>query len=205
MIDKDKLERVRPLLDFIARYESRGNYGVVWGRIKAKDRPKDITRMTIGQVLAWQDSIDPFYMSEAAGRYQILEDTLRGLYRSAGLTLDHIFGEDTQDRLAYALLRRRGLDAYLAGEISAEKFANSLAREWASLPVVTPVRSPNGRVLQIGESFYAGDGLNKAHAPVDGFLSAVRAVKEERAAKAVKEPWWFGLMDLLAKLFGKAG
>jgi hypothetical protein len=67
------------------------------------------------------------------------------------------------------LLNRRGLKRYLAGAISAEKFANALAREWASLPVVT---GPNA-----GRSFYAGDGLNKSHVSVDAFMAAVRAVK----------------------------
>lgn len=192
MIDKSMIDRVRPLLDFIARYESRGDYRAVWGRIKTHDRPADLTRMTIGDVLAWQDRIDPYYMSEAAGRYQIMEDTLRGLYTSAGLTALHIFGEDTQDRLAYKLLQRRGLDQYLDGAISDEKFANSLAKEWASLPVVSGPKK--------GRSYYAGDGLNKAHAPVEGFMTAVRAVKEEPVSQVPKDPWWFGLMDAIAKM-----
>ena len=160
---------IQTLLDFIAKPESGGDYNIVWGRIEAKDRPrKMLVQMTIGEVLAWQDSIDAAYQSEAAGKYQIMEDTLRGLYGEAGLKLTDMFDESGQDRLATQLLRRRGLDAYLAGKISDEAFANNLAREWASLPVVSGKKK--------GRSFYAGHGLNKSHVSVNAFLAAVRAL-----------------------------
>jgi len=162
----------KPLLDFIAQFESRGNYNIVWGGIKAKDKPKrPLVQMTIAEVLAWQDSIDARYMSEAAGRYQIMEDTLRPLPPAAGLLPSDLFNEANQDALATVLLKRRGLDRYLAGGMSAEDFANNLAKEWASLPLVTgPHR---------GRSFYDGDGLNKSHVDVEAFLAAVRACKPD--------------------------
>ena len=163
---------VKPLLDFIAKPESGGDYNVVWGRIKPADRPKrPLVTMTIAEVLAWQESIDARYQSEAAGRYQIMEDTLRPLPPAAGLLPSDLFNEANQDALATVLLRRRGLDKFLAGKISAEEFANNLAREWASLPVVTGPKA--------GRSYYAGDGLNKSHVSVSAFLAAVRAVKAE--------------------------
>ena len=166
----------QPLLDFIAEHESEGAarrlkisaYDVVWGGIAAKHRPAKLSAMTIAEVLAWQDSIDAMYRSEAAGRYQIMEDTLRPLPVAAGLLPSDLFNEANQDALATVLLKRRGLDRYLAGGMSAEDFANNLAREWASLPVVT---GPNR-----GRSYYARDGLNKSHVSVDDFLAAVRAV-----------------------------
>ena len=162
---------VKPLLDFIAKPESGGDYNIVWGGIKAQHRPKKpLVTMTIAQVLAWQDSIDALYPSEAAGRYQIMEDTLRGLWPEAGMTLLSLFNEPGQDKLATTLLRRRGLVAYMEGKISADDFANRLAMEWASLPVVTGPKK--------GRSYYAGDGLNKSHVSVEAFLAAVRAVKD---------------------------
>lgn len=160
----------KPLLDFIAKHESGGDYNVVWGRIKKEDRPANpLTEMTIGEVLAWQDKIDPHYPSEAAGRYQILEDTLRGLYEEAGMYLGSLFNEAAQDRLAIQLLTRRGLFDYLAGRISVEKFANSVAREWASLPCVSGPKK--------GRSYYGGDGLNRALARVEPFLDVLRSLK----------------------------
>lgn len=161
---------VKALLDFIAQPESRGDFNAVWGGIKAKDKPKrPLVQMTIAEVLAWQDSIDARYPSEAAGAYQIMEDTLRPLPVAAGLLPSDLFNEANQDALATVLLKRRGLDRYLAGGMSAEEFSNNLAKEWASLPIVT---GPNR-----GRSFYAGDGLNKSHVDVEAFLAAVRAVK----------------------------
>ena len=194
------MANVTPLLEFIKKPESRGNYNIVWGGISPAHRPaKLLTEMTIGQVLAWQDRIDPLYMSEAAGAYQILEDTLRGLYRSAGYSLDDLFDEANQDGLAVALLRRRGLDEYLAGRISAEKFAQSLSQEWASLPCITKDR--RGRPAT-GQSYYAGDGLNKAHVSREDFLAAVRAVKAS-APPPTAPSVWAGLIKALLALFGK--
>lgn len=162
----------KPLLDFIAQHESRGDYNVVWGGIKAKDRPpKNLVEMTIGEVLDWQDLIDPPYRSEAAGRYQIMEDTLRGLYPDAGLSIAHLFNEQNQDRLAVQLLRRRGLGDYIAGRLTAERFANNLAKEWASLPCVSGEKK--------GRSYYSGDGLNKSLVDVEPFLEVVRMVMRD--------------------------
>jgi muramidase (phage lysozyme) len=188
---------VKPLLDFIAKPESGGDYNVVWGRIKPADRPKrPIVSMTIAEVLAWQESIDARYQSEAAGRYQIMEDTLRPLPAAAGLKMYDLFNEANQDALATVLLRRRGLDKFLAGQISAEEFANNLAREWASLPVVTGPKA--------GRSFYAGDGLNKSHVSVEEFLAAVRAVKDVSAPAPTPGPapgFWASLFTALAGIW----
>jgi hypothetical protein len=168
---------ILPLLTFIGKYESKNNFDAIWGGIKSVHRPKKpISQLTIREVLAWQDSIDPFYMSEAAGCWQFMEDTLRGLHIEAKVSLDAKMNEDTQTTLAIALLRRRGLTRYLKGEISAETFANNIAKEWASMPVVTPMKRGSVSVKP-GQSYYAGDGLNKAHASVEDFLAVVRRVR----------------------------
>lgn len=194
----------KALLDFIAEHESRGDYNTVWSGIAARHRPKrPLTTMTIAEVLAWQDSIDPLYRSEAAGKYQIMEDTLRGLYVEAGLGAKALFDEDNQDRLAEALLRRRGLGLYRSGAMTAEAFANSLAKEWASLPVVTGKKK--------GQSYYSGDGLNKALVNVEPFLAAVRAARDGAPApvdhvapaRAPVTGWPAFLAALLAFLKGR--
>jgi len=172
---------VKPLLNFIAKPESGGDYNIVYGGIKKQDRPKrPLTTMTVDEVLAWQDRIDRFYPSEAAGRYQIMEDTLRKLAPEAGIPGSALFNEETQDALAMQLLLRRGLEKYLAGKMSAEAFANELAKEWASLPVVTGEKK--------GRSYYAGDGLNKSHVSVDAFMAAVRAVKDSPSPEPAPQP-----------------
>ncbi|MDX8353662.1 hypothetical protein [Cognatiyoonia sp. IB215182] len=165
---------VEPLLSLIRKHESRGDYGAVWGRIARKDYPpRTLQTMTIGEVLAWQDSIDRKYNSEAAGAYQILEDTLRGLYKQAGLTLNDLFNRANQDRLAIALLRRRGLDRYRNGQITDVAFAQNLSKEWASLPAQTRDKR---RRKATGQSYYAGDGLNKSLTTKAAVLAAVRKI-----------------------------
>lgn len=166
---------VDTLLDFIAKPESGGDFNIVYGGIKKADRPKKLlTSMTIGEVLDWQDSIDRFYPSEAAGAYQIMEDTLRPLPAAAGMTTRDLFNEVNQRRLATVLLNRRGLDDYLSGKISATQFAQQLSMEWASMPCT--IRDKRGRPAT-GQSYYAGDGLNKSHVTIEALMAAVRAVK----------------------------
>ncbi|MEO1797708.1 MAG: hypothetical protein AAFR53_11945 [Pseudomonadota bacterium] len=163
------------LLHFISIPESNGNPDAYWGKIRTEHKPpKRLTEMSVQEVLAWQDSIDPLYMSEASGEYQFMEDTLRGLWREAGVQLDDLFDERTQRALALALLKRRGLEDYLAGQLSAEQFAQNLSKEWASLPAITRDRA--GRPAQ-GQSYYAGDGLNKAHVTIAATMEAVNAVR----------------------------
>lgn len=188
------------LLDYIGKYESRNNPNAVWGGIKHSDRPLSLVDMSVGEVLAWQDSIDARYMSEAAGEWQFMEDTLRGLYRNAGVALTDLFTRATQIMLATALLRRRGLDDYLSGRMSAEKFALSLSKEWASLPVPFDVKRGD-RVVKRGQSYYAGDGLNKAHADVDEFLNVIKSVVDTPAP----EPRSSVTQTKTAKGIGAAG
>lgn len=178
-----------PLLSFIRKHEAPKGYDQVWGGIRRQHLPpKPLSTMTVREVLAWQNKIDPLYNSEAAGAYQVMEDTLRANYAAAGLGLDDLFDVSTQDRFATYLLRHRGLDAYMAGRMTAEAFANSLAKEWASLPVVTPIRRAGGGrtwIVPAGASYYAGDGFNKALTPVKPFMDVVRAVREPVASVPV--------------------
>lgn len=164
-----------PLLDVIGRAEAP-SYDTYWGGINLADQPPaKLTEMTIGEVLAWQDSIDHKYMSEAAGRYQIMEDTLRGLYRKAGLTKDDLFSPANQDRLAIVLMEGAGLKSYRAGRITPEKFGDKLARVWAGLPVHSPQK---GRHIQLkrGQSYYAGDSLNRATVKSETVANAIRRI-----------------------------
>ncbi|MBP7619344.1 MAG: hypothetical protein KA745_00130 [Gemmatimonadales bacterium] len=185
----DRITRAGPLLALIRRHESDGAakgqgvasaYDVVWSGIKPEDRPRKLSALPVDRVLWWQDLIDARYMSEAAGAYQIMEDTLRTLAvdRSA------IFDAATQDALGLQLLDRRGWAKCEAGQMTPEAFANELAKEWASLPVVTAVKR-GARTLRPGQSYYAGDGLNAAHAKPAEVLAAIRAALAGDAAAPV--------------------
>lgn len=101
----------------------------------------DLTNMTLNDVDAIQTDMlrhpNNSFNSSAVGRYQIVRTTLRSLKKELGLTGDEVFTPELQDRLAEALLERRGLSKYRAGELSADQFINNLAREWASLPTTS--------------------------------------------------------------------
>ena len=138
--------------------------------------------MTIQEVLDWQESIDSFQLSEAVGRYQIMEDTLRGydndrstgpgrpLYVRAGLSAGDLFSPENQDKMAIVLLDGRGLNKFLNEVITREQFANNLAAEWASLPLVTGPKT--------GLSKYAGDRAgNRALTTVKEYLDVIDQVK----------------------------
>lgn len=153
-------DRTSQIKAFIRDLEAPQGYDQVWGGIRPEDQPpKPLTQMTVDEVLAWQDSIDPIYNSEAAGGYQIIEDTLRGLKANMGLKGDELFDTAMQDRMADELMREAGLDKFLKGDISAETFGRNLSGVWAALP------DPG-----TGLSQYDGDGLNKALTSSDAFM-----------------------------------
>ena len=183
--DETSWTKIRDLLEYIQRFESTGAaksqgvlsaYEVVHGGIAAVDRPSVVlTRMTVAEVLAWQETIDSLYKSEAAGAYQVMEDTLRGLVETGQIDPEAVFNEATQDNVAELLMERRGLSQFIAGDITAEEFADNLAREWASFPVMRDQKGASRHVKR-GQSYYAGDGLNKAHADPDEFLNMVKGI-----------------------------
>jgi muramidase (phage lysozyme) len=128
--------------------------------------PKSPTAMTVDEVLEWQNTHNPpGNATTAIGAYQIVDQpnarTLSGLKRSMNLTGSELFTPELQDRMAVQLMRGRGLDKFLAGKKSPESFANQIAREWASLPVLRQ-DSRRGRVVSVGQSYYSGDGINRA-------------------------------------------
>ena len=111
--------------------------------------------MTLNEVLAYQDRhVAAGYASSAISPLQFVRGTLRETIAS----VPDISGNDRMtdgviERLGMELLDKRGLGDYLNGGMSTERFILSLSKEWASLPKDAG-----------GKSYYAGDGLNAAHA-----------------------------------------
>ena len=162
----------KPLLDLIARVESKGNYNAYFGN--AGNTSIKFTEMSIADVLSWQeDFIAAGHPSSAVGRYQIISTTLKGLVQQLNIDTNQPFNEAMQDKMAVALLERRGATEYVNNQIDEQQFAAELAKEWAALPRVVGDRPE--------QSYYAGDGLNKALVKVDEVLRAVGGV----SAKAV--------------------
>lgn len=150
------------LKNLIGHHESRNDYNVVFG-----EKRMPLTNMTINQVLAWQHRYtENGSPSSAAGRYQIIEKTLRGLKNEMGLTGNEKFDAAMQDRMFVRLAQRRGLNDFISGRISEDRFMRNLSQEWASLP------KDNS-----GLSYYHGDGLNRAHASPASVRAALDSVQ----------------------------
>lgn len=182
------IHHVQPILDLIGKYESRGDYDIVYGGIPKAQRPVRLTAMTIAQVIAWQKQVVAAgAKSSAAGKYQIIRKTLEASVTALRMDTARLYDRATQDELAMHLLRGRGIGGYLDGAISQDAMVLSLAKEWASLPVPSAMRGASRHILA-GQSYYAGDGLNKAHASVAEVRSALSQAKARYDAAATPAP-----------------
>lgn len=152
------------LLDFIGETETGRTgseaYRTIY-RHKQGTLPKPVTDFTLDELLAAQLKWGKNWGSSAAGKYQIIRATLKGLVAELGLPGSTKFTPAVQDAMGFALLKRRGWDKFAAGKLSLKGFGNELAKEWASFPVLADMQGAS-RPLTRGQSYYAGDGLNKS-------------------------------------------
>lgn len=148
------------LLNFIGGIEAPKGYGTIYGNNQGK-LSKTLTSMALGEVIKAGPSWTRAYRSSAAGRYQFMNATLKGLRTELRLRDGQLFDANLQDRLGYHLLKRRGYNDFMAGNIGMVEFGKRLAQEWASLPVLAATKG-GSRNVQRGQSYYAGDGLNKS-------------------------------------------
>lgn len=168
---------LKALLDAIGKHEAPKGYGQIYGGAKGVPKDTDVSKLTLDGVLSLQSRmLAAKSASTACGRYQFLKKTLMATMAQMGLKGSELWNADLQDRMAVHLMQNRGLGKYLSGQISREAFANNLAKEWASLPVVTAMRGAS-RDLVPGQSYYAGDGLNKAFHKPEAILKLVDALK----------------------------
>ncbi len=166
-VDPSSYER---LLGLIASVESKNNYNAYFGN--AANSSIDFTAMTVADVMHWQaEHVAQGNASNAVGRYQIISGTLSGLVSRLNIDPSAKFDQPLQDRMAIALLERRGAERYVNKELTQEEFAANLAKEWAALPSVTGA-DPQA-------SYYAGDGLNKSLVSVDKVLSAIEPIRAQ--------------------------
>jgi muramidase (phage lysozyme) len=154
----------RAILDFIRKTEvgdaGPAGYGVIYGHNQNR-LPKPYTAMTVNEVIAAGTSWKNRFGSSASGGYQFMRDTLSGLKSEFGLSGNEVMSPPLQDQLGFALLKRRNYTRFINGDMSRADFARQLAQEWASFPVLVATKAPKRTVIR-GQSFYAGDGLNKA-------------------------------------------
>ena len=172
------------LLDAIAKGESAGaggydamNQGTVGtaGRVigsgnSEKIIGKKLTDMTIGEIMnrgaketdnAQKRKADGLIF--AAGKYQIVPKTLKGLIDAGIASRDEKFSPEVQDRLGMELIRQTGA-LKMASEGRYDDAQNALAKVWAGIPLATDtMNKETGRMMKAGQSFWAGPG-NKSSA-----------------------------------------
>ena len=158
--------KVGGILDFVAKYESRGFYDIMNG----SKRFPEILKMTLKDLIKFQNNHHKTTgNSTAAGRYQIMEFNIIPYARSAGLDLNKdLFNEENQDKMAIVFLREKGLEKWLAGTMSDKAFLEGLSRVWAAIPSVS----------KGGLSYYDKVGNNKAGMPLDVALNNLQTIKQ---------------------------
>jgi hypothetical protein len=160
------------ILDFIAQFESAGNYNAVIGNARARD---DLGARTIDQIYGLMDQLRAAGRpSSAVGRYQIIKQTMRTLQARLELAGSERFTPELQDRLAVELLVGRGYQRWWTDEMSDERFAHAISLEWASLP-----DPDNG-----GKSHYDGVGPNHAGTTLDKVLTMLQSARAARTQQA---------------------
>lgn len=179
-------QTAQPLLEFIRRTETgrsgREAYDVMYGHKKISP---PLTQMTLDQAIAAGPGWTKAHKSSAAGAYQFMNATLKDLRKSGGLGGKKL-DPDLQDALGYALLQRRGFEKFLRAEMSVQQFGLALAQEWASFPVLAGTKGQHRQVAR-GETYYAGDKLNKALVQPDAVERMLIAIRQGSPAEDVAQ------------------
>ena len=150
----------KQFLDFIAADESNGDYeafntggsnyghtahGSGYGNEAASKYGKPLTQMTVGEVVALGNS----GAIHAAGRYQIINKTLKGLVKNYNIDPNALYDEEMQDQLALKLAYQR---------LVRGNAITGLRNEWVSLQHIGAdrIRSSLGRAFNNPELLLKG-------------------------------------------------
>jgi hypothetical protein len=185
-------DTTKGLLDIIAKGESGaagynamnqgGNKktGILGSGHSEKIIGKKLTEMTVGEVqqrgklpMRHEDRIF------AAGRYQIIPETLDGLVKQGIVSLSDKFDEATQDKLGTALIQQSGA-LEMAEQGNLIEAQNRLSKIWAAIPDATTgttaLSGPNKASATIGnlvQTQLSGSSLNAGSVQVaDGRMAA---------------------------------
>lgn len=150
------------------------------------DGDRQLVVMTLDEIDALQTSMlrhpDNEFNSSALGRYQIVQQTLRGLRDTLGLSGDELFSADLQDRLAQQLLRQRGNDPVgLRNEweglrrVDDATIRSAYDRQSISMPVIDPVVARNAEIDR-----------ERAQAQIDDYAAIIASGREYVAAQELE-------------------
>jgi hypothetical protein len=164
------------LLDLVASKEENPRAPDVYMSLWPSNFDPRLPTMTLAQVDQFQTSRIRSAGGSAAGRYQIVQKTLRNLVKTLKIPKNLIFNNVMQDYLGLQLLLGRKLRDWQRESISNVQFQLNLSKEWAAIPVPFDTQGQTKRVSR-GESYYAGDGLNSAGLNADVMYRALRALR----------------------------
>jgi muramidase (phage lysozyme) len=178
------------LTDAIAAGESGGDYQKVVGgetTIQFKGEERKLTELSVGEVLEWGETRIKQGKGTAAGKYQIIKSTLEGLVKQGAVSKTEMFTPETQEKLFTSLLPQQAIN-YISGKTSGKESEDeailAISKVWAAVPI--PYDIPN-RGLKAGQSYYAGDNVNKALMPVDTIRSALQKSKENKSVNMTED------------------
>jgi hypothetical protein len=164
--------RTAGVLAFIGALEGPRGYDDYFRGV-SEPPPRPLTTMTVNEVQAWQARIDAKSRSEAAGRYQIIRETLAMLKARMGLSGDELFDAALQDRMAIELMARAG---WHPDRRDHEALADALAKVWAALPLV--------QGAERGRSAYHGIAGNRALTTPELWLDVIRRGQQAGVVEA---------------------
>jgi len=169
--EKDKVANSwKPILDLIAKYEAvGGSYDSIY---PSRTKP-GLSKMTIAEADSWQASTASSRGSAAAGRYQFMN--IKKQAADAGIGSDAIFSPENQDKMAIALIEKKRKVTYDLMQKNPDEAMIRLGMEWAALPMPKAMKGHN-RMVNAGQSYYAGDGKNKAGASIQEVRDAMKGI-----------------------------
>ena len=179
-MDKSVPAAAALILNKIGSIEAPEGYNTVYGNAQKTSKyrgRKPLTEYTIDELIADQQNFTKEFGSSASGKYQIMRKTLIGLKKKLKLSGKAKFDANMQDRLAYDLLKQRGYTEWADGIKTNVQFALGIAQEWASFPVLEATQGAH-RKINVGQSYYAGDGMNKALIPASAVLDMLQGSRQ---------------------------
>jgi muramidase (phage lysozyme) len=158
--------KVGKVLDLIASKESAGYYDIMFGG----RRYPEILNMTLQELQAFATAHGKRTGSSASGRYQIMGFNIAPYAQKAGLNFKtDKFSPENQDKMGIIFLRECGLESWLSGKLSNERFLDKIAGVWMAFA--------NSK----GISPHAGDGLNKEGIRPQWTLAALDRIQNTTA------------------------
>lgn len=175
---------------FAGAVEGSKGYETIYG---GKTAP--LTKMTLPEVLRFQkeEMVGKGMKSSAVGLYQMISKNVSSYIdklKKEGVDPNKVvFDEKTQDAMAQWLISQKStLSKWLDGKLPLEKIDDALtnfAQIWAAAPVSQTITNNAGRTVQPGQSYYAGDGLNKALISVDDAKNLLLRMRQERTGESL--------------------